>query len=103
MNESTENGPPTDIYAVIARARQDEDRYAGMLVRACMGLIQVQQLVQLEQAGTLNTAMQAAVELEVQVRLGRSAQVRIVTLDGEGTEKTLLRAFGVAVSEQRAH
>jgi hypothetical protein len=74
-----------------------EQTAATALLRACGDLLAAQAASQAERVGELAAATRTATELRFEVTMmtgePRSAAVRIVALDGEGTEVALLRSL----------
>jgi hypothetical protein len=79
--------------------RDPEQAAAAALLRACGDLLAAQASSQADRVGQLAAATRAATELRFEVTMmtgePRSAAVRIVALDGEGTEVALLRALAM--------
>ena len=77
--------------------RDSEQVAAATLLRACGDLLAAQAASQAARVGELAVLTRTATELRFEVTMmtgePRSAAVRIVALDGEGTEVALLRAL----------
>jgi hypothetical protein len=76
-----------------------EHAAATALLRACGDLLAAQTTTQPQAVAAISEGMRAATEVRFEVTMmtnePRSAAVRIVALDGNGTETMLIRALGL--------
>lgn len=73
-----------------ARAQELEAAVADRLMEAMALLVRLQPAIQPDAAGRIAAAMKAG-EVELQVRVGLAPHIRLVTIDGAGSETLLLR------------
>jgi hypothetical protein len=79
--------------------KDPEQAAATALLRACGDLLAAQQAAQAADFTRVVEGVRAATELRFEITMmtgaPRSAAVRIVALDGQGTEVLLIRALGL--------
>jgi hypothetical protein len=79
--------------------KDPEQAAATALLRACGDLLAAQATTQPQAIATIAEGMRTATEVRFEVVMmtaePRSAAVRIVALDGNGTETMLIRALGL--------
>jgi hypothetical protein len=97
MQESKPASPPRT-------EAEREQAAATALLRACGDLLAVQAATQPHAFAAIYEGMRAATEVRFEVTMmttePRSAAVRIVALDGDGTETMLIRALGLTPPHQ---
>jgi hypothetical protein len=79
--------------------KDPEQAAATALLRACGDLLAAQRSAQPDNFATIAEAVRAAPEVRVEITMmtgePRSAAVRVVALDGQGSEIMLIRALGL--------